>query len=66
MIIYCNAIVENPIQQANLIQCIELIGGTPEIAGDKISVDFKGCEDECEIMMSLFENYVRHNITIIN
>lgn len=66
MIIYCDATVENPMQQANLIECIELIGGRAEVKDDKISVDFEGSDGECDLMMSLFEHYTRHNITVIN
>lgn len=65
MIIYCEAVVENTTQQENLIECIEILGGTPEIHQDKISVEHEGIKDECDIFITLFEHYARHNITIL-
>ena len=66
MIIYCEAIVQNATQQLNLIECIEVLGGTPRIYSDKISVEYEGTKDECEIFTTLFEHYNRHNITILD
>lgn len=66
MLIYCEATVENPRQQENLIECIEILGGTPQLNNDKISLEYDGTDGECDIFMSLFEHYARHNITIIN
>lgn len=63
MVVYCEAIVENPTQQENLIECIEILGGKPKIVKDLISVEYEGNEAECDIFMSLFEHYARHNIT---
>lgn len=65
MIIYCEAIVENTIQQENLIECIEILGGTPEVKKDKISVEYEGQKEACDIFITLFEHYARHNITIL-
>jgi len=64
MVVYCEAVVENPRQQENLIECIEILGGTPKIVKDTISVEYEGCDEACDIFMSLFEHYARHNITI--
>lgn len=65
MIIYCEAVVENTTQQENLIECIEILGGNPQIKQDKISVEHEGIKDECDIFIALFEHYARHNITIL-
>ena len=65
MLIYCEAIVDHPVQQDNLIQCIELLNGKPEISGNRISVEFDASDGECDIMMSLFEHYGIHNITVL-
>lgn len=66
MIIYCEAFVTNPVQQENLIECIEILGGTPKVVNDKISVEYEGTPEECDIYASLFEHYTRHGITIID
>ena len=66
MLVYCEAIVENTTQQENLIECIEILGGTPKIKHDKIAVEYEGSSEECDIFMSLFEHYGRHNITILD
>lgn len=66
MLIYCEAIVENTTQQDNLINCIEILGGEPKLDHDKISVEYEGSEDECDIFIKLFEHYLRSKITIIN
>lgn len=66
MIIYCEAIVEHLAQQANLIECIEVLGGDPKVCKDKISVEFEGDKERCDIFISLFEHFGRHNITTIS
>ena len=63
MVVYCEAFVSNPTQQDNLMECIQILGGKPKKAGDKISVEYEGSDEECDIFISLFEHYSRHNIT---
>lgn len=65
MIVYCEAVVENTTQQENLIECIEILGGIPKINKDKVSVEYEGIKEECDIFISLFDHYARHNITIL-
>lgn len=65
MIVYCEAVVENTTQQENLIECIEILGGSPNIQQDKVSVEYEGIKEECDIFIALFEHYARHNITIL-
>lgn len=63
MKIRCEAIVENPMQRENLKQCIIILGGKPEVANDKVSVEYEG--EKQETIIELFEHYTRHSITSI-
>ena len=62
MKIKCEAILVNPAQQDNLCQCITILGGTPIVENDKVSVIYDG--EKWETMVGLFEHYVRHTIHI--
>lgn len=62
MKVQCEAIVENPVQRDNLCQCIGILGGAPVVDKDKVSVVYDG--EKGETMISLFEQHVRHKITI--
>lgn len=60
MRIICTAIVENPQQRKNLCQCVGILGGVPNVAGDTVCVEYEGINTEKFI--ELFEHYVRHEI----
>lgn len=61
----CSAVVENPVQRENLLECLNIIGVTPNVARDTVYAIYEGEKGDrkAEQLVSLFENYVRHEIT---
>lgn len=62
MRVICTAVVENPQQRDNLKQCIGILGGVPNEAGDTVCVEYEGEYAKAEKFIELFEHYVRHEI----
>lgn len=62
MKVICTAVVENPQQRDNLKQCVEILGGVPNIAGDTVCVEYDGEPSKAEKFIELYEHYVRHEI----
>lgn len=67
--IVCVAVVDNDLQRQNLIQCIEILKGTPEVINNttvQVSVDCENGKnkEQAEKLIELFEHYWRHDITI--
>lgn len=67
--IVCVAVVDNELQRQNLIQCIEILKGTPEVINNttvQVSVDCENGKnrEQAEKLIELFEHYWRHDITI--
>lgn len=64
MKVICTAVVENPQQRDNLKECVQILGGVPNEAGDTVCVEYEG--DNAEKFIELFEHYVRHEIKTCN
>lgn len=58
----CKAVVPEA-QKENLVECINILGGTPVVHKDEVSVEYSG-EKEAT-MVELFEHYTRHEIRIL-
>lgn len=62
MKIRCEACTKDEAQQDNLCQCVRILGGEPNIAGDTVSVEYDG--EKTETMIKLFETFSNHAIDI--
>lgn len=64
--IVCVAVVDNDLQRQNLIQCIEILKGTPVLTNNttvQVSVDCENGKnkEQAEKLIELFEHYWRHD-----
>lgn len=60
--VWCEAIVDEPCSRDNLCQCVGILGGTPKVTRNKVTVEYEGAKTEA--MMELFEQFTRHSIHI--
>ena len=60
--VLCTAVLDNDQQQDNLIQCIKILGGEPQVSRNTVCVEFVGAKDKAEKFIELFEHYSRHSI----
>lgn len=65
MMVYCEAIVENPQQKEHLCELVEALGGKPITKQDKVEMEFDGESSDGEQFVRLFEQYSRHTILTI-
>ena len=65
MLVSCTALIDNEAQIENLCQCIEILGGKPEVDGCSVGVAYEGNQVTAEKFIELFEHYPFHNITVI-
>lgn len=49
----------------NLCQCVEILGGIPQVSGDTVCIEYEGEKPKAEKFIELFEHYVYHGISII-
>lgn len=61
----CIAIVEHPKQRDNLCECIRILGGTPCVNKDSVSVSLSSDNPQTEKFIDLFEHYVRYEIQYV-
>ena len=61
----CCAVIENPAQRENLLECLNIIGVVPHVAYDTVYAVYEGekTDRKADQLISLFENYTRHEIT---
>lgn len=59
------AVVEEPLQLENLVQCIEILGGKARVNGTIVSLEYEGDERQNGKLASLFKQYPHHEINRI-
>lgn len=66
MTLVCTAIVENRAQRENLELCLDIIKVKHETTRDAVSVRYTCPKPSktCEQIISIFENYARHEIKV--
>ena len=62
MLVYAVATIDNPKQRENLCECIEILGGKPNVAFSDVVLDFNGSKEQCDKFIELFEQFPRHGI----
>ncbi|MDO4527039.1 MAG: hypothetical protein Q4B87_03045 [Candidatus Saccharibacteria bacterium] len=60
------AVVEEPLQRENLVQCIEILGGTAKIKGYVVTLECKGDKSQNDKFTSLFKQYPHYKINRID
>ena len=66
MIVSAVATIYEEAGRENLKQCIEILGGHPIVDGTSVGVDFTGSPKSCEKFIELYEQFPKHNITVIS
>lgn len=66
MKVTCTAIVEEPKQRDNLCECIEIIGGYPDVVGNTVFAEYDGESKKAHRLMSLFKQYPFHGISVLS
>ena len=62
MRVICSAVVPDEKRRKALCTCVQIIGGTPKVNGDKVSVEYEGSATIALKYASLFERYDDHDI----
>lgn len=63
MRLFCLATVPDKRQKANLVQCIQILGGNPQTITDaEVSLHFEGSSYQCQRFIELFDQYPEHGI----
>lgn len=62
MTVKCVAVVNNPVQQDNLCECLSILGAEPCRNDDQISVVVDSSNKNIETIVALFKHYMHYNI----
>lgn len=62
MRVICAAAVDDYSKRQNLCNCVSILGGTPNLSGNTVSVEFNGDASVAESFVNLFKNYLSYEI----
>lgn len=66
MCIICTAVVEDNIDREFLCDCVEALGGKPNVSGNTVCVEYNGEDEDAKQFARLFEQYEVHGISTLS
>lgn len=66
MCIICTAVVKDDADREFLCDCVEALGGKPNVSGNTVCVEYNGEDEDAKQFARLFGQYPSHGICTIS